>query len=193
MLEGHGVKGDVVTAIIDCDQHLYESRTLWRDHFDPALRDEALRIEDDELGYPWITLARHAPRHGRRADSRARPRCSVSGATAAWPGDPPDVLVRRGAPARLLGPDRARSAASARWGSTRRCCFPNFGLLWERRLSGSLPALLTNMGAWNRWCSTVVADGGGALHPVAHLSLRDLDWLDAQLRRASPRAACTSR
>jgi hypothetical protein len=60
-------------------------------------------------------------------------------------------------------------------------CFPNFGLLWERRLSGSLPALTANMGAWNRWCAGVVADGGGRLHPVAHLTLRDPDWLEGQL------------
>src|SRR5207253_3814631 len=51
--------------------------------------------------------------------------------------------------------------------------FPNYGLLWERPLSGDLPALTANMAAWNRWCATVVADGGGRLHPVAHLTLRD--------------------
>ncbi len=51
--------------------------------------------------------------------------------------------------------------------------FPNFGLLWERRLSESLPALTANMAAWNRWCATVVTDGEGRLHPVAHLTLRD--------------------
>ena len=59
--------------------------------------------------------------------------------------------------------------------------FPNFGLLWERRLSTSLPALTANMTAWNRWCATVVADGAGLLHPVAHLTLRDGAWLEAQL------------
>jgi hypothetical protein len=59
--------------------------------------------------------------------------------------------------------------------------FPNFGLLWERRLSESLPALTANMAAWNRWCATVVTDGGGRLHPVGHLTLRDRDWLEQQL------------
>ena len=59
--------------------------------------------------------------------------------------------------------------------------FPNFGLLWERRLSESLPALHANMGAWNRWTATVAAEGKGALHPVGHVTLRDLDWLEAQL------------
>ena len=44
-----------MTTIIDSDQHLFESRTLWTDHVDPGLRQEALRIVDDELGYPWLT------------------------------------------------------------------------------------------------------------------------------------------
>ena len=41
--------------VIDSDQHLYETRTTWLDHIDPAHRDDALRIVDDELGYPWLT------------------------------------------------------------------------------------------------------------------------------------------
>jgi len=35
-------------------------------------------------------------------------------------------------------------------------------VLWERRLSESLPTLTANMGAWNRWAATVVAEGGAA-------------------------------
>ena len=38
------------------------------------------------------------------------------------------------------------------------------------------------MGAWNRWAAEVAGEGNGRLHPVAHLTLRDLDWLDDQLR-----------
>jgi hypothetical protein len=59
--------------------------------------------------------------------------------------------------------------------------FPNYGLLWERTLSADLPALTANMAAWNRWCVTVVHDGGGRLSPVAHLTLRDATWLLGQL------------
>ena len=44
-----------MTATIDCDQHLYEPRNLWRDHAEPGARDDALTIEDDERGYAWIT------------------------------------------------------------------------------------------------------------------------------------------
>src|SRR3954453_12181998 len=44
-----------MTLVIDSDQHLYETRNTWLDHIDPARRDDALRIVDDELGYPWLT------------------------------------------------------------------------------------------------------------------------------------------
>src|SRR5262249_7704493 len=60
--------------------------------------------------------------------------------------------------------------------------FPNYGLVWERRLGlWSQPAMLANMRAWNRWAAIVQGEGAGRLHPVAHLSLADLDWLDAEL------------
>ena len=31
---------------------------MWRDHIDPDRRDDALRIDDDALGYPWLRVAR---------------------------------------------------------------------------------------------------------------------------------------
>jgi len=37
------------------------------------------------------------------------------------------------------------------------------------------------MEAWNRWCASVVSDGAGRLHPVAHLTLCDPVWLEGQL------------
>ena len=37
------------------------------------------------------------------------------------------------------------------------------------------------MGAWNRWCADVRAEGKGRLHPVAHVTLRDPAWLEAQV------------
>jgi predicted TIM-barrel fold metal-dependent hydrolase len=60
--------------------------------------------------------------------------------------------------------------------------FPNFGLLWERQLASDLPATLVNMAAWNRWAVAVAQEGGGRLHPVAHLSLRDRPFLEEQVR-----------
>src|SRR5947209_7176737 len=41
--------------IIDADQHLYEPRSLWSEHIDPGHRSDALALQDDELGYTWLT------------------------------------------------------------------------------------------------------------------------------------------
>ena len=42
-------------AVIDSDEHLYEPRSMWLDNIDPSMRDEALRLEDDERGFTWLT------------------------------------------------------------------------------------------------------------------------------------------
>jgi predicted TIM-barrel fold metal-dependent hydrolase len=168
-----------VTVIIDSDQHLYESRTLWQDYADPALRHEALSIDDDDLGYPWLTW------RGRRLDVAD---VQIPGDTAVLghhrerlrQGLPPQYDYDEELPSHYWDP-AARVSHLDVMGLDEAVLFPNYGLLWERRLSVSLPALQANMGAWNRWCATVAADGRGRLHPVAHLTLRDPGWLEAQL------------
>jgi len=167
--------------IIDSDQHLYESRTTWLDHVDPAMRDDALRLEDDDLGYAWV----------RWRDRR------LGLADVQLPGDTVRIgrhrqRQRAGEPSEYsydeLLPDdywepKARTRRLDELGLDEAVLFPNFGLLWERMLSESLPALTANMTAWNRWTVTVAAEGAGRLHPVGHLTLRDPQWLDAELDR----------
>jgi predicted TIM-barrel fold metal-dependent hydrolase len=167
-------------TVIDCDQHLYESRTMWGEHIDPAHEDDALVIVDDELGYPvlsWrgqpiqladVQLPGDTIALGQHRERRRR-------------GEPPEYDYDETLPLDFWDP-AARVKRLDEMGLDGAVLFPNFGLLWERPLSGDLPALTANMGAWNRWCGSVVADGGGRLHPVAHLTLRDADWLEAQVR-----------
>jgi predicted TIM-barrel fold metal-dependent hydrolase len=168
-----------VTAIIDCDQHLYETRTLWTDHADPGERDDALTIEDDERGYSWITW--RGERLGM-ADVQAPGETEVIGERRKrqQAGEPAPYRYDDVLPDDFWEP-RARAARIREMGFDRALCFPNFGLLWERRVGVDLPALRTNMTAWNRWCTTVARDAGDTLDPVAHLTLRYPDWLDAQL------------
>ena len=165
--------------VIDSDQHLYESRDLWQNYCDPARRDDALSIVDDAVGHPWLSW------RGER----------ISLADVQWPGETDAIGARRERVRKGLPPEArydeiipddywnpgARVAKLEQLGVDEAVLFPNYGLTWERRLDEDLPALLSNMGAWNRWTVEVAADGGGRLHPVAHCSLRDLDWLDAQL------------
>ena len=176
--------------IIDVDQHLFEPRTMWRDHIDPGLRDGALAIEDDERGYPWLTW------RGER----------LYLAEVQFPGKAKaigDMRLRlgRGEPAEHRYEDvlpveytdaKARLGRLDDWGLDAAVLFPNFGLLWEDMLADDLPALCGNMRAFNRWMAGVVADGAGRLFSVAHLTMRDRDWaLDeiAALGRAGIRLA----
>ena len=165
--------------IIDSDQHLYETASTWVDHIDPAHRADALGLADDELGYTWLTW------RGERlqlADVHQP-------GNVEWCGDLREAQ-RRGDPApyaydELLPDAYWDPSARVAWldgvGLDAAICFPNYGLLWERRLSEDLPALTANMAAWNRWCAAVAGMAGGRLHPVAHLTLRDPAWCEAQL------------
>lgn len=166
-------------SVIDSDQHLYETRTLWRDHIDPKWREDAIELVDDSDGYTWLTW------RGERLDladvhqpgdvawcGRHRER-QRAGEKPAYRYDDllPDAYWEAGARIRWLDAHGLDEAV----------LFPNFGLLWERRLSADLGALEANMVAWNRHCASVVTDGRGRLHPVAHLTLRDLGWFESEL------------
>jgi predicted TIM-barrel fold metal-dependent hydrolase len=169
----------MTSVVIDSDQHLYESRTTWRDHIDPGARDDALAIEDDELGYPWMTW------RGRRlqpVDVQYPGQTSVLGEQRERirRGEPPVSRYDDDLPRDYWDP-AARAEKLTTMGLDEAVVFPNFGLLWERTLDDTLPALTANMRAWNRWCAAVAADGRGRVHPVAHVTMRDGDWLVDEL------------
>jgi predicted TIM-barrel fold metal-dependent hydrolase len=164
-------------AVIDADQHLVESRTCWREHIDPEHRDDALEIVDDDAGHPWLTW------RGERlglAEVQTPGETDAIGERKARArrGEPPLVRYDDALPRDHWDPD-ARAASLRSMGVDEAMLFPNYGLLWERRLSADRPALLANMRAWNRWCGVVAMDD--ALQPVGHVSLTDLGWLDAEL------------
>jgi Amidohydrolase len=175
------VTAALTAPVIDSDQHLYETRTTWIDHVDPARRGDALRIVDDDLGYPWLTwretklspvdvqFPRMTSELGQRkerirAGLRAETRYDDVLPTEYWDAS-------------------ARAARLAEMGVDECIVFPNFGLLWERRLDIDLSALTANMTAWNRWCASVARDGRGQVHPVAHCTMRDREWLLTELAR----------
>jgi len=170
-----------MASVVDSDQHLYESRTMWLDHIDADRRADALQILDDDLGYPWLTW------RGRKLGP-----CDVQ-----RPGETTALgtmheRVRTGLPPEHRYDDElprdywdasARAERLAAMGVDEAVVFPNFGLLWERTLDSDVGALTANMTAWNRWCASVVTDGRGKVHPVAHVTLRDEAWLRAELAR----------
>jgi predicted TIM-barrel fold metal-dependent hydrolase len=164
-------------AVIDADQHLVECRTCWTEHIDPEHRDDAIAIVDDDAGHPWLTW------RGERlglAEVQTPGETDAIGERKARArrGEPPLVRYDDALPRDHWDPD-ARAASLRAMGIDEAMLFPNYGLLWERRLSTDRPALLANMRAWNRWCGVVAMDE--ALQPVGHVSLTDLEWLDTEL------------
>lgn len=170
-----------MVPVVDSDQHLYETRTLWGDHIDPDRRDDALRIADDDLGYPWLmwrdrklgtAVVQHPGETSELGVFHERIRAGIAPETR-YDDDLPRDYWDAGARAEKL----------ATMGVDEAVVFPNYGLLWERTLDTEVGALTANMTAWNRSCATVVTDGRGKVHPVAHVTMRDERWLLAELAR----------
>lgn len=169
-----------MTAVIDVDQHLFEPRSMWRDHIEPELRDRALGIDDDELGYPWLTW------QGRRlylAEIQFPGKAKAIGdmRMRRARGEPADHRYDEVLPLEYHDA-KARIPRLDEWGLDAAVLFPNFGLLWEDMLSGDPIAQCGNMRAFNRWMAEAVADGEGRLHGVAHMTLRDPEWVAAELK-----------
>ena len=148
-------------TVIDSDQHLVEYRGLWaRAHRPGRPRRRDPRSSTTTLGNTWLTwrderlgladvqTPGETDAIGDRRHARARA------------ASRPSALRRRAARATTGTRPRA-SSASTRWGSTRRCCSRTSACSGSAARRRSLPALLANMRAWNRWCATVVADGRG--------------------------------
>jgi predicted TIM-barrel fold metal-dependent hydrolase len=168
--------------LIDCDSHLFEPPDMWGRYADPADRDVAMEITTDDLGYSWLMC-------GDRRLSLAEPHIprKVEGI-----GDYRQRMLK-GLPSNLDYPTFAAAYSDPQAilrhldevGYEQAVLFPNYGIIFERPLADDLRATLTNMGAWNRWVADVAAAGGGRLRPVGHVSLRDGQWLEAQLAALS--------
>ena len=151
--------------VVDCDQHLYESRDLWRRHIDPADRDQALAHRGRRARLRVGHLAGPSAAAGRRAAARATPPPLGRPPRAAARGEPAALRLRRRAPRATTGTRPPGSTGSTRWASTARCSSRTSGCCGSGALGDDLPALTANMAAWNRWCATVVAEGAGRLSP----------------------------
>lgn len=167
--------------IIDADSHLYEPRDCWADRIDPASRPDAVAIEDDELGYAWVTWrgerihlaeVQHPGRIAELGEQRNRHRA----------GRPAEVRCDELLPVAYTDPG-SRVGWLDEHGLDGSVLFPNHGLLWEGTLNADVPALTANLAAYNRWAAEVAQEGGGRLFPVAHLTLRDRDWVIGELKR----------
>jgi predicted TIM-barrel fold metal-dependent hydrolase len=174
--------------IIDGDGHLYEPRRTWQDYCNPADRDVAIRIEDDDLGYAWLTVRGQSI--GKRAYvsyPTGGEDFSVLGAAMRRfrQGLPNQETPYDEMPAPYWDPGARRDMLDA-WGIDLAVLFPQFGFQWEWPLARDPYALRVNMEAWNRYIIEVVQEGHGRLRPVGHVHLdSDPRWLRHQLELLS--------
>lgn len=166
---------------IDADTHLYEPRDLWERYTDPSERDLALRVVDDDLGHSWLCGPDGARIHLMEVHTPGDVTPMGEYRQQVRRGEAPETSYDERLPRDYWDP-QARMARLDDLGVDASVVFPNFGLLWERPLVDRPAVQLANMAAWNRWAVEVAQSSDGRLHPVAHLSLRDSDWLDGQLR-----------
>jgi predicted TIM-barrel fold metal-dependent hydrolase len=169
-------------TVIDADSHLYEQRSVWLDHTEAATQHLALRIVDDDLGYSWLTfgerrievLGVHGPGdNAQSGEFRARLRAGL----------PPEH--RYDDMPRSYWDPEARAGVLDDAGIDEAILLPNCGIMWERALEDDLEATTVNMRAWNRWAAEIAGSAGGRMHPVGHVTLRDLDWLEVELATLS--------
>lgn len=178
---------------IDIDQHLFEERDTWARYSTEAEQSDALRIEDDAKGWPWLTwrgerLYPIEVQHPRHPEEIGENRLRMERGEEA-PGRYEDLLPPSygGGRTRVAVLEEARLDAAA--------LFPNFGLIWEGALAADPVARRANMRAYNRWMVDATADGAGRLFGVAHVTLDDTEWLAeelAWLARAGVRLAMTA-
>ena len=169
-----------MTKVIDADSHLFEQPGLWRDHMPKAEQHLALDIEEDSLGYSWLT------HRGKRLLQ-----CYISEPGRLWESyGLPHQRQRAGEPALVRYTEMpptyhdpaARRDALDGWGLDEEVLFPNWGLNFGWYLQGDAESERANIAAWNRWAIEVNEVGGGRLRPVGHITLRgDTEWATRQL------------
>ena len=154
---------------VDADGHVLEPRDTWIDYIEPAYRDRAIRIAEDEQGLEVLLID-------------GKPLKSVRGSLAALGGielDPADGAQPRAAgsatrtAARPVATTRRRASRS--WTtsrSTSRCSIPPSASAGRGMVTD--PALATAYTrAYNRYIVDFCSHDPARLVPVAHISLID--------------------
>ena len=126
--------------VIDADSHMFEQPGLWRDHMPKKERHLALDIDEDDLGYSWLT------HKGNGCFSVTSVSRGASGSPTAFRtsvnelANPPwfdTPKCRRPTTTR-----RSRRNALDGWGIDEQVIFPNWGLNFGWYLQGDVDAEL---------------------------------------------------
>lgn len=162
---------------IDADGHILEPPDLWETYLEDKYRARALRIGVDDEGWEYLEIDQRPSERSRRGslgllgamgDEDMRPRPDRRYADnmpfgSADPGERLELMRQENLEKTLL--------------------YPTIGLLWEVELTD--PELsLAYCRAYNRWIADFCRDSGGALVPIAQLTLLDVEGSTAELERA---------
>lgn len=153
---------------VDADGHVLEPRDTWLDYIDPAFRDRAIRIVDDDRGDEVLLV------DGRPLESMRNGLASLGGIEL----DPADALDRTkrlryedGCPPGGYDP-KARLSVMDDEGIDIALLYPTIGICWEGMVTD--PALATAYTrAYNRFIVDFCSQNRDRLVPVAHISLID--------------------
>jgi predicted TIM-barrel fold metal-dependent hydrolase len=164
---------------VDADGHVLEPRDTWIDYIDPAFRDRAIRIAEDEKGLEVLLVD-------------GKPLKSVRGSLAALGGielDPAEALSPRSGLRYEDGcpPGGYDPAARLRVMDDEQIdialLYPTIGICWEGLVTD--PALATAYTrAYNRYIVDFCSHDPARLVPVAHISLIDEVGAVAEVARA---------
>jgi len=164
--------------IVDADAHVLEPPDLWLRYIDPAFRDRAIRVREDEAGeyleVDGSPLVRSRgqlhklggygiPLHELDRDTRRR--------------------YAESSPAAGRDPS-ARLAWMDDEGIDATILYPSLALFWETEVRDAALAD-AYCRAYNRWIVDFCAESGGRLVPIAHVSLGDVDLAVRELERAA--------
>jgi uncharacterized protein len=164
---------------VDADGHVLEPRDTWLDHIDPAFRDRAIRIVDDDRGDEVLLV------DGRPLEVMRNGLAGLGGIEL----DPAAALDRRrglryedGCPPGGYDP-AARLRVMDDEGIDVALLYPTIGICWEGHVTD--PALATAYTrAYNRYIVDFCSHDPRRLVPVAHLSLIDEEGAVEELVRA---------
>jgi uncharacterized protein len=164
---------------VDADGHVLEPRDTWVNYIDPAFRDRAIRIDNDDQG-DEVLLIDGRPLEGLRNALAALGGIELDPAVAINPAS--RLRYEDGCPLGGYDPAGRLEVMDAELIDVA-LLYPTIGICWEGMVTE--PALANAYTqAYNRYIVDFCSHDPSRLVPVAHISLLDPEFAVAEATRA---------